>query len=261
MELEKLIFSDEKIEKFCDVTKDFNNLHSPKYMKKKNKKTIVPGMYSIAFTISQFKKYLYFFNSVKINLGSMIFSDDFIKPNVKLYDNEKLPICVYNSLGNDIFKKENNISYFFNKANLDENLSGDKKSILIKNDDLNVYSNLIKTKNTNLVKTLYSISYSSKILLDYLNNTNEKFNDVSLIFEKKDVLPVYNSFDINLENGFFLKINNNLDYIVNFEKVSKRNVNARVDCYSENNKIFSAKYDIFAVPEKIILRMVKNLEN
>jgi len=241
---------------FCISTGDNNSIHDPKYMEPKGKRVIIPGMLTLTDILNTFPTHLKKTRSILANFGYAVSEGDIIRfDDEDISDVEKRIIAkTY-----DDPKKEDTYIFMNQAPPKIEYLGETHKKITFSPHQAELFSKVLNGSITKETKFLFSLALSSQALI-------ESKEDLKLSDEKKlsdilgNKLPAYQSISINLPKVFpDIHLGKQLDYYMSVTSEDEKHFQYDIQCIQGLKEIYNGRYELLAVPEKLIMRMARNL--
>jgi hypothetical protein len=264
----RFCFSNKSVVEFCRATADDNPIHNPEIMHNQNKGVVVPGMLlfsSIASLLHELTNDYY--NYFKLVFGNVVCTNEDVELKVTTNPNNEDEKFLQAINGHDLFSTKKERSYATNtNSPLTFELDGVTRTLKYNKKQLNVFRSISSCVNKTLSDFLFAIAYASAALF---KSIREPITDVEVeinqLLDKnlnpKQVSPFYQDLEIYRPGGFEgLNSDGELQYNVNFQReVKNRLYSAKVACIHNGSVLYYSIYKLVAIPDKLILRMVKNL--
>jgi len=268
--LRTVSFSYQLVDLFCKATKDYNIVHSARYMHNNGKKVVVPGMYLLCTILSDTG----FFagggnnpNYLKIYFNSIVSEGDEIQIGCLPLDTEERVWQLSAINGQDclalrhnlsIMKHHNSPSLAFSKGNL--------RSLPFEKAQFHSFQQLLSCEDNTTLAVLFAIAYGSMALNKAIAYpVSETEFEISRLLNKtinpNCVSPFYQSLEIELPLERVTCVPGiDLLYFIDFEQeVFNKSYFANLICMQGQQRIFSARYQMVAIPDRLIMRKAKSL--
>ena len=265
MKGKKIIYTDAEIVEFCKATKDTNELHHPGYMGRMGKRVIVPGMFALSKTISLNTEYLKTrANYIKVIFNTLLSSGDFAtlsaEPDMKDPDIMRLSAVNHK----DTLASADEFSKMMNaEGGLDKEFHGILRCLEVEPWQIESFKRLVGTSDDEYAHFQFAVSYASHALLKSIDEPETEVEQEidRLINGKSQISPFYQSLEIYIPSPFPVYTpGRTLDYFIHFEREkTMRLYSAYVRCESDGTVIFRSKYKLMGIPDRIILRMAKDM--
>ncbi|PLW79325.1 hypothetical protein C0585_08320 [Candidatus Woesearchaeota archaeon] len=254
--MKEIQYDNRDIISFCISTGDDNSIHDPQYMEPKSKRVIVPGMLTLTDILNNFPTDLKKTRSILANFGYAVSEGDIIRfDDEDISDVEKRII----TKAHDNPKKEDTHIFMNREIPEIEYLGETHKKITFSPHQAELFAKVLGTNITKESKFLYSLALSSRALL-------ESKEDLKLSDEKKlsdilgNKLPAYQSISINLPKVFpDIHLGKQLNYYMSVSSEDEKHFQFDIQCIQGLKEIYNGRYELLAVPEKLVMRMARDL--
>jgi hypothetical protein len=265
MRQRKIIFKDQEIVEFCKATKDTNEIHNPLYMGEIGKRVIVPGMFALSRTLCLAEDYLKTkANYIKVLFNSLLSSGDFATlctipdPN----DPDIVRLSAINH--KDTLTSRNDYTRMMQvETGPEKSFRGILHRLDFEPRQVETFKRLVGISDTDVAHFLFAVSYASQALLKSIDNPQTEVEQEidRLINRNSKISPFYQSLEIHIPSPFPSFIPGiALDYYIHFEREKEMKLySAYVRCDSEGTTIFNSQYKLVGIPDRIILRMAKDI--
>lgn len=260
------VFSDDQVVTFCKATCDGNPVHDPGYMYSHNKRVIVPGMMLFSKVATMlFGAVGTSLDTYKILINSIVSTNEPITLGYEDGTEDEKYIFAINKQDSFALGDQRSKVYLRNFSVEFPKLTS-FQSLPIEKWQLESFGKVIDCKNVILRDFLFGIAYASNALFKCIGNpVSDVEQEINHFLDKSkspnQVSPVYQMLEIFLPpDPNPLKPNHPIDYLIHFEReVTGRVYQAKVRCEQHGSLLYHSEYRLIAVPDKIILRMAKNL--
>lgn len=265
----KTVFSDNQVIDFCGITADDNPIHNPSYMHAQNKSVVVPGMLLFSTIINLLhQKATESFNCYRLIFGNVICTNETIDLGFASTQDKAEHKYLYAINGHDMFSVKSERSIAFKNDSLTQlPINGIDRKLPYNRYQLNTFKRLTHSINDALSDFLFCIAYASAALFKAIREPlTEVEREIYRLLDKTinpdQVSPFYQNLEINqINNNILLSDKGEINYNINFTREKENRVYlAQVSCYSENQLLYQSIYRLIAIPDKIIMRMVKEHE-
>ena len=260
----RVIFSDRDIVRFCQATRDTNEVHDPQFMGNLGKRVIVPGMFAFssaaALTSSYLKeganRFVVFFHAL---LSSGDFADMVAAPEPGSTD--RVRISAINHRDTLATNEE-----YTHLERSPEPFMPQTEGIIVSLDvtagQVSDFAELTHASDPDLLGLLFAVAYASQALYYRIASAEtevEKEID-QLINGSGKVSPFYHRLEISLPEPFVPFVPGKpLRYRIHFERERRlRSYIANLQCEQESRILYKSVYKLVGIPDAIILRMAKN---
>ncbi len=264
----QIIITDEEVALFCEATKDDNVIHKKTYMTPRHKRIVVPGMYLLALASNYSAKFLKErARSVRVVFGSIISTNESICFGQNLCEEEeKLSLSAFGESG-DAFSLKNEYSYISAKGEMPAfPAGGTLHSLEVNPQQIRSFTSLTKIEDSVVARFFFSVAYASMALFSAIRNPiTETEKEINLLLDKSrnpaQLSPFYQSLEIFIpQSPKILYPKGNIDYQVHLIRKKKHRLYAaHLRCMQSEKLVFQAKYDLIAIPDRLIMRMIKDL--
>jgi hypothetical protein len=262
-----IIFSNQNVSQFCEITCDNNLIHNPEHMHQLNKQVVVPGMFVFSTALNLLHDaFTQGADTIKVFFNSVIHTNESVRFEGKKNSQKPMEILMSANNGHDSFTLKDERSKVYKRSSdyTHQNL-GFIRSLKYTEMQLGAFNKLIGCVDQFMNGFLFSIAYASSALFQAIQNPiTEVESEINILIDKSlnpdRVAPFYQSLEIYLENGLTaLDAQGELDYKIDFvrEKQYKTYV-AHVRCQQNGRKIYQSDYKMISVPERLIMRMVRD---
>ncbi|MEW5845692.1 MAG: hypothetical protein AB1777_05420 [Bacteroidota bacterium] len=260
----KVVFTDSIVVDFCKATADDNPIHNPNYMYGQKKGVVVPGMLLFSTIVNMLhNKTNELFNYYKLVFGNVICTYEQVDLGFEA-DGERRYLYAIN--GHDSFATKIERSHVLaNVKPIEFSSSGINRAMQYQEIQLETYRRLTGSFSNTIADFLFTIAYASAALFKAIREPfTEVEKEINALLDKTinpdQVSPFYQTLEIFRVTPYReLKPEGTINYNIRFEreKINKTYV-AYVVC-SHNNQIFyNSIYKLVAIPDKLIMRMVKD---
>lgn len=260
----KVLFTDSVVADFCKATADDNPIHDPLFMHSQNKGVVVPGMLLFSTIVNLLhRKTSEYFNYYKLIFGNVICTNEPIDLGFETKDEQNY---LYAINGHDMFSTKNDRSVVL-KNIFPKNLYswGISRVMSYQKTQLETFRELTNSFNNSLSDFLFTIAYASAALFKAIREPlTEVETEINRLLNKsinpEQVSPFYQTLEIFRENPHAeLKPEGTIEYNIRFnrEKANKIYL-AQVKCMHNNMCFYQSEYRLVAIPDRLIMRMVKD---
>lgn len=266
MKVKKIIFTDAGIVEFCKATKDTNELHNPEFMRRMGKRVIVPGMFALSKTISLDTNYLKTqANRIKVLFNTLLSSGDFATLSAEAPDPALNLVRLSAVNHKDTFASSDEFSKMMRSdVHPEKDFQGILRRLDVDPWQIEAFTKLVGTTDDDFANFQFAVSYASHALLESIDKaeTEVEHEIDRLINGENQVSPFYQSLEIHVPEPFpvFIPVPS-LDYHIHFEREKALKLYAAyVRCESNGKLIFRSKYRLSGIPDRIIIRMAKDIQ-
>ena len=263
------IFDEASIVKFCEATSDTNIIHDPAYMKAIGKEVVVPGMLILSSAIGMAQKLLDMgADTFHLNFHSIISANERIKIGYQIIREHPLlaEITARNSV--DALSLKGEPSMVFQRSEIPgEAPEGIPRILPVNPESVRDFSMVTGLEKHPLGGILFAIAYASQALIRaILEPVSEVEKEIHRLLDKTinpdQVSPFYQSLRIWLLHPMAVLLDNEpLNYHIQFQTEKPRKMySALVDCYQKNTRLYFSRYQLIAIPDRLIIRMAKDLD-
>jgi len=268
--LRTVSFSHKLISQFCAATRDYNIVHSAAYMHINEKKVVVPGMLLLSTILSDANLYLGKENSPNyfmIYFNSIVSEDDQVQIGCLPLnaDRDCWQLSAIN--GKDCLSLHDNKSIM--KCQVSSSLSisnGNLRLLPFDESQLFSFQQLTSFGDEATSSVLFAIAYGSMALNKAIANPESETEiEINRLLDKNinpnRVSPFYQSLEIELPlKPTRCNPGKELSYYIDFEReVFNKSYFANLICEQDHQKIFLARYQMVAIPDRLIMRKAKGL--
>ena len=265
MKEKKIIFTDAEIVEFCKATKDTNELHHPDFMGKMGKRVIVPGMFALSRTLVLSADHLKTqANYIRILFNTLLSSGDFATLSASLVPGNPDVVRLSAINHKDTFASPEEYSKMMHVENgLEMEFQGILRRLEIDPWQIETFIKLVGTTDIEVARFQFAVAYASHALLKSIDEPETEVEQEidRLINGKSQISPFYQSLEIYIPSPFpVFTPGSAMDYYIHFEREkAMRLYSAYVRCESDGMVIFRSKYTLMGIPDRIILRMAKDI--
>jgi hypothetical protein len=265
MKGKNILFTDGEIVEFCKATKDTNELHNPDFMGKIGKRVIVPGMFALSSAINLNTAFLKTrANYIKVLFNTLLSSGDFSTLSAEPEKSDPSVVRLSAVNHKDTLSSNEDFSRMMQSGDgLKKEFQGILRRLPIDPWQTETFRKLIGTTDSPFVNFQFAVSYASHALLKSIDQPE---SDVEreidrLINGRSQVSPFYQSLEIYIPEPFpVFSMGPVLDYHIHFEREkAMRLYSAYVRCESNGKMVFRSKYLLMGIPDRIIIRMAKDI--
>lgn len=260
----KVLFTDSVVSDFCKATADDNPIHDPLHMHSQNKGVVVPGMLLFSTIVNLLhRKTNEYFNYYKLIFGNVICTNEPIDLG---FETENEQNYLYAINGHDMFSTKNNRSVALkNIESKTVNLDGIVRSMPFRKTQLETFRELTNSLYNTLSDFLFTVAYASAALFKAIREPiTDVETEINRLLDKTinrdQVSPFYQTLEIFRVNQHAeLNPGGTIEYNIRFdrEKANKTYI-AQVTCMHNNLCFYQSVYKLVAIPDKLIMRMVKD---
>ncbi|MEY1638315.1 hypothetical protein [Tenuifilum osseticum] len=260
----KVLFTDSVVANFCKATVDDNPIHDPVFMYNQNKGVVVPGMLLFSTIVNLLhRKTDEYFNYYKLIFGNVICTNEPIDLGFETKGEHNY---LYAINGHDMFSTKNERSVVL--KNIESkvlDLDGIVRAMPFHKTQLETFRELTNSLNNTLSDFLFTIAYASAALFKAIREPiTEVETEINRLLNKTinpdQVSPFYQTLEIFRVNQHAeLNSEGTIEYNIRFdrEKANKTYI-AQVTCMHNNQCFYQSVYRLVAIPDKLIMRMVKD---
>ncbi len=264
---QEITFTNNQVSRFCEATHDKNIIHNPHYMSELNKQVVVPGMYVFATAVNILKDVIRLgADTIRVFFNSVIHTDETVEISGTQTGYEPIEMLMSANNGHDSFTLKDQRSKLYKRTQtyFYDN-QGYNRALEYNSNQIDIFSKLTGCADNLMSGLLFSVAYASNALFQAIQfPVTEVEHEINVLIDKTlnpdQVSPFYQSLDVYLpENIQHLEPNGQLDYLIDFEREkANRTYVAHVTCTQNNNLIYKSDYKMISVPERLIMRMVKD---
>lgn len=263
-------FSSEAVSVFCHATRDFNIVHDVNYMHPKGKKVIVPGMLLLTDLLSDCWDKIFTDKTpdyVKVFFNSIVSEAEKVELHCRPLAGKDRHWQLTAMNGKDCFALHDQISYVCHK---EERSLSTRKGILrtlpVDRQQIASFNDVLGLSSPWPSELLFSVAYASMALqkaIDYPESEVEY--EINHLLDKtlnpNCVSPFYQSLEIEIgKEKLLTNLSGEMHYYIDFEREQpNKSYWANLICENQNHHIFSARYQMVAIPDRLIMRMAKSL--
>jgi len=261
-----MVFSDPTVVNFCQATADDNPIHDPNYMNSQNKGVVVPGMLLFSTVVNFLhKKTGDYYNYYKLIFGNVICTNEKVDMG---FENDGEMKYLYAINGHDSFstKKERSL-VLRNGKSKGFTTDGIVRTMHYEQSQLETFRSLTQNFNKVLSDFLFAIAYASAALLKAIREPlTEVEREINKLLNKtinpEQVSPFYQTLEVfRTIPHTELNPQGSIDYNVRFEREKlNKTYTAHVVCQQNGKVFYHSIYKMVAIPDKLIMRMVKGLD-
>lgn len=266
---QQVVFSESMVVNFCQATADDNPIHDPSYMYAQNKGVVVPGMLLFSTIINflhQQTSELY--NYYRLIFGNVICANEKVDLGFSLNREQPNIKYLFAINGHDSFStkyERSFVSICGNVLNIDAN--GVDRKLTYHFTQLETFRRLTNGVNRSLSDFLFTIAYASaalfKSIREPLTVVEEEINRLlDKTINPEQVSPFYQTLEI-YKTRFDSELSSEgiIDYNIRFEPEKQNKVYvAHVVCSQNGKVLYHSTYKLVAIPDKLIMRMVKGVD-
>jgi len=261
-----MVFSDPVVVNFCQATADDNPIHDPNYMNSQNKRVVVPGMLLFSTVVNFLhKKTGDYYNYYKLIFGNVICTNEKVDMGFET-DGEMKYLYAIN--GHDSFSTKNERSLVLRNVKSTEfSANGIVRTMQYKQSQMETFRSLTQNFNKALSDFLFAIAYASAALLKAIREPlTEVEREINRLLNKsinpEQVSPFYQTLEVfRITPHAELNPQGSIDYNVRFEREKlNKTYTAHVVCQQNGKVFYHSIYKLVAIPDKLIMRMVKGLD-
>jgi len=260
----------EQVENFCKSTADENPIHNQQHMQELGKEIVVPGLYIFSLIVNFLQKNESLnFNTFRIYFGNIVGINEAIDLGFERSPISESQRYLFARKGSDCFSLDNSRSFADIRPNgIGLEVRGRHIPITYNKEQVHIFRKLIGLSSAALLSFLFSVSLASPMLISTIRKpVTEVDKEIATLFNKsvypEGTSPLYQSLEIfRLDNSTILAPEGQVDYWVQFEKekAGKFYV-ANVSCGQNGKVMYNSRYRLVAVPNKVMLRMIRELKN
>lgn len=266
---QQVVFSESMVVSFCQATADDNPIHDPNYMYAQNKGVVVPGMLLFSTIINHlYQRTQECYNYYRLIFGNVICANEKVDlgytPNLEKPEHKYL----FAINGHDSFstKLERSVA-IKNGKGLNLLPNGIDRRLSYCSSQLETFRKLTNSVNHSLADFLFTIAYASAALFKSIREPlTEVEEEINRLLDKTvnpdQVSPFYQTLEI-YRTRFDSELSNEgtIDYNIRFEREKQNKVYvAHVVCSQNTKVLYHSIYKLVAIPDKLIMRMVKGVE-
>lgn len=261
-------FTNEQVVEFCRATRDLNTIHNPEYMTLKGKHVVVPGMFLFALVVDMlYTRVGRTFDSFRVYFNSVISTGEKVKIGYDETPRGNGERFLFAMNGRDSFAVKDERSRVYRRDWSIGNLAeGHYRNMAITPGQYDTFKRLVGCHDDAIAGFLFAVAYASPALARTINEPiTESEKEINRLLDKAvnpdRVSPFYQSLDIYLpEKPETLTTRGEINYRVHFvrEKLNRVYI-AHVQCEQEGRVIYRSEYKLIAIPDRLILRMAKDL--
>jgi hypothetical protein len=267
MKQKKIIFNDSEIVRFCRATIDTNEIHDPKFMEKRGKRAIVPGMFVLAQTVNLSGDFLKnHAKSIRVLFNSLLSAGDFVTLCTFSDKNDPSEIRLSALNCKDIMNSKGEYSRLsVEEFDFKTVPSGILRKLEVKPEQVRQFIQLIGSDDKDVANFLFAIAYASQALLRSIDKPETMIEKeiCETITKDPGISPFYRNLEIHIPTPFpvFDPIGE-LDYFIHFECEKPHKLyGAYVRCESDGDLIFQAYYELAGISDLLILRMASEIKH
>ncbi len=257
------VFTDDEIARFCDLTRDYNEFHNPRFMAAQGKKAIVPGMLTFAYSANLAENSFLTARTLDATMGQTHSSGQKIGFEVKYNPEQVLVTASSEADPNNSRSLAMSPQYEGNKDELQPGI-GDElhpdifdTRISLSDSDVEAYSGLIGNSHPKASGLLYATTSSAGALFQRLRSPKGSLEERIAGMMERKIVPVYNSFEISIPGRTAQLISLNLLYGIRIDETELRNqFNARIECVYGVSSLFTAQFTFRMASQAAIIRMM-----
>ncbi|MCB9000841.1 MAG: hypothetical protein H6537_02570 [Bacteroidales bacterium] len=263
-------FNTEEIELFCKATADENPIHTSNFMHSIGKQVVVPGMFLFSKIINMlFEQTTICFNAFKVLFGNIVEANEEVELGFEACPNNSSIqyLSAINEHDSFAIKNERSSAFVANNVSKPVLNEGVIRKIKFSGKQKEIFSRLIGCTKNALNDFLFAIAYASPVLLKSIHEPlTDIEREINNLIDKTAnpgaASPFYQSLEIlRSDQSITLPNEGEIDYNIQFEREKyNRTYVANVDCEFDSKTLFQSKYRLIAIPEKLMLRMVKDLK-
>ncbi len=261
----KVNFTDQSIVDFCKITRDDNLIHNPEIMNLKGKQVVVPGMFIFAIAANMASEHPIKINSIKVFFSSMISRGDEISIGFEPYKNG-VRLMAMNSKDCLSLNESHSLATYEYQLPLFDTTEGRMQSLKVEPWQMEVFSKLTGTHDAHITSYLFAIAYASKALNLSINDPKTEVEEEIYRLIRPELnpartAPFYQSLNICFpKEKQEIEGNGTIDYTIYYiREKAHRSYIANVHCSQNGKTIYYSSYKMIAIPERLILRMFKDL--
>ncbi|HPW27072.1 MAG TPA: hypothetical protein PLY31_08045 [Tenuifilaceae bacterium] len=260
----------EQVENFCKSTADENPIHNQQHMRELGKEIVVPGLYIFSLIVNFLQKNESLnFNTFRIFFGNIVGINEAIDLGFERSPISESQRYLYARTGADCFSLDNSRSFADIRSNgIGMEERGRHVPITYNKEQVHIFRKLLGLSNAALLSFLFSVSLASPMLISTIRKpVTDVDKEIAMLFNKsvypEGISPLYQSLEIfRLENSTILEPEGQVDYWVQLEKEKAgKFYAANVSCGQSGKVMYNSRYRLVAVPNKVMLRMVRELKN
>ncbi|MBI2142188.1 MaoC family dehydratase [Candidatus Woesearchaeota archaeon] len=264
----EIAFSDSQIVAFCRATRDSNRLHNPEFMAEHGKRAIVPGMmtlaYSLSLAVAQYgsdRTALSGIRSIDAQFGQVHSSGEELGFDVVREDRDGLETVVNSYKTGESGGLSQMRSVRVSGASYDIGVKGSSMQASFSAEEIGQFSAATGAVSAEAAGFLYALSFSSGALFSRLGEpqTDSEKEIASLL--ARGIVPVYLSLRFSVPNGIRQVNAGHVDYFLGIDgRSGGKGYAIRLQCSQAGEVLFRAEFSTRTVHEGIIIeRMAANL--
>lgn len=263
-----ITFTDQQAISFCEITCDNNLIHNPAHMHSLNKRVVVPGMFVFSSTLCHLREaFEKGADTIKVFFNSVIHTNETVHIKGDLVSVQPIEVLMSANNGHDSFTLKDERSKIYKRAHYYyHNNQGYVRTLDYTELQLAIFGKLTGCFDNLLNSLLFSVAYASNALFQAIQNPlTEVEQEINVLIDKTlnpdKVAPFYQSLEIYLDSGIQpIKPSGQLEYKIDFEREKKNKTYiAHVLCQQNGQKIYQSDYKMISVPERLIMRMVRDV--
>lgn len=266
-------FSAKLVSDFCKVTHDSNIVHDTNYMHTNGKRVIVPGMLLLCSLMSKCwngvtdtdlpNLYQFYFNSITSE-------DEFVTFFCRPEDTFPPSLSLHAINGRDCFSLNEKYSFatYIDDYELFDSFEWVDRSLPFAENQLEEFKNILRIHDDAYASLLFSISYASMALFKAINEPlSDVEKEIHNLLDKKSnadcVSPFYQSLKIFIPKPSHIKVPSiEIKYFIHFDRyVMNKSYGCSLVCKINDHVVFNATYNMVSIPDRLIMRMAKNINN
>lgn len=261
-------FTDKQVVEFCRATCDWNTIHNPEFMASKGKHVVVPGMFLFALIVDLlYARVGRTFDSFRVYFNSVISTGEPVQMGYDESSGGNGERFLFAMNGRDSFTMKDERSRVYRReCNIGYLTEGHYRNMAITPEQYDTFKRLVGCHDDAMAGFLFAVAYASPALTRTINEPiTEPEREINRLLDRAEnpdrVSPFYQSLDIYLpEKPEILKPQGEINYRVHFvrEKFNRVYI-AHVQCEQEGRVIYRSEYKLIAIPDRLILRMAKDL--
>ncbi len=261
--LKSVNFTDKSIQDFCRITLDDNHIHNPDFMSPMGKQVVVPGMFIFAIAAKLAAAHVSKIRHIHVLFGSMISRGDAVRIGYEMFE-DGIRLLALNGEDCLSIRDEHSVASIYAKEH--EISSGGRiQKLRIEEKQLDKFHHLTGEADKAVNDFLFAVAYASKALNmsigDPYTETEAEINTlIDTSVNPARSAPFYQTLDIHLpEKGVSID-SGQIDYAISYIREKKnRSYLAQAHCSQNGQTIYHSVYRMIAIPERLILRMFKDL--
>lgn len=261
--LKSVHFTDYSIQDFCRITLDDNHIHNPDFMSPMGKQVVVPGMFIFAIAAKLAAAHVSKIRHIHVLFGSMISRGDAVRIGYEVVE-DGIRLLAVN--GDDCLsiRDEHSVASIYPRVH-EISSDGRIQQLRIEEKQLDRFHQLTGEADKAVNDFLFAVAYASKALNmsigDPYTETETEINKlIDTSVNPARSAPFYQTLDIHLpEKGVSID-SGQIDYAISYIREKKnRSYLAHAHCSQNGQTIYHSVYRMIAIPERLILRMFKDL--